>query len=445
MTYYCATCKETVDSRICPICGEPAEPFERRQQEEDPTGEAVAFEEPLSRLLRSTGPETGSEGPLAAEDRSTVREENPPARLSAPAALPEAGPEIVRRRSEDQGAHAPIHRRAVIVEAALGDLKHYVEEGYEIYLVAGIYQVGKSQLLDAFRQGGYLSALENKKREGRVLRTAPGTLQCFTFSVDGRRVAFVDAAGESFTQLYPYALEGGDEAQEIGPEDISFLRLLSDNLRGVALLLDLQTLWHPDLQKRRVDYSKQQEILAWILLLLRWLRLDGFYEPGALTFRQHVDSRAKTLRERLDVPVLVLFTKADELFGLSIGGRASTEWMSKGRGRDGRKLSPLGETPLLLARHRLTELYGAVRAHARNFRFDFVHSVVSDRDAGVIIEDDPPCGVDYSLGWLLDPAWSRRYSRPLPSRFWIDFQERLDKLTGRGERWRRLPEPEDFL
>jgi hypothetical protein len=105
-----------------------------------------------------------------------------------------------------------------------------------------------------------------------------------------------------------------------------------------------------------------------------------------------------------------------------------------------RTLYPLGEDPLLLAYHCLPELVEAVSTHAKYFRFDFVHSLVSDHDTGEVTDSDS-CGVTLSLQWLLDPVWHRRFVWKLSSGFWIGLQKFLDTIVKRSSRWKRLPNP----
>lgn len=219
---------------------------------------------------------------------------------------------------------------------------------------------------------------------------------------------------------------------------IDFLRLSSSRLGGVVLLLHLGRLWSED-KKSEAD-GLQVEILTWILMLLRWLRAGGRdHDPeGAISFPHHVDAEVRRLRKRLRVPVLVLFSMADELLGVPVPAPAAATYGPAGT----RTLFPPGEDPLLLAHHRLPGLVDALRTHARHFRFDFVHSLVTDPDTGAVV-DGQPWGVSSSLAWLLDDGWRRRLPS-IPTRVWLDLQRFLDTALLRNDRWRALPPARDL-
>jgi hypothetical protein len=74
--------------------------------------------------------------------------------------------------------------------------------------------------------------------------------------------------------------------------------------------------------------------------------------------------------------------------------------------------------------------------HAKYFRYDFLHSIVTD-ERGIKKDDEPPCGVELSLKWLLNHRgrWPR-----LPTQHWIRIQQTIDFIL-RRDRWERLPEP----
>jgi hypothetical protein len=94
--------------------------------------------------------------------------------------------------------------------------------------------------------------------------------------------------------------------------------------------------------------------------------------------------------------------------------------------------------------HALRELYSALVAHTRHFRFDFAHALVIDPNTK-LVTDKIPMGVLLSVEWLLDRSWRRvPHWAILPTRFWIETQKLIDRFTGRRQRWRRLPDPEDL-
>jgi len=358
-----------------------------------------------------------------------------PAAAAAPAGTPEPAADEWARPAAAAGSRTSFE--------GLRQVEQYVAEGYEIFLIVGIGGVGKTELLHASRQGAFLSAFGRGQRQGgRAQRTALGTLQTHPFAAGRRKVVFVDASGEDFAALYPALQRVG----AVGPEQVAFLQLVARNLAGLVLLLDLDKLWRS--REENPSDPHQQEILAWILELVRWLRLGTPYAPGAIPFQEHVDRQVRTLDRRLDVPVQVLFSRADELGGLTLSERPGEAWMHQGgAGGPERRLYPLGESPLLLAWHRLPVLWEALVTHVRWFRVDFAHSLTLD--AAGAVADETPNGVLYSLGWVLQRHW-RWLRRPALRRLvpstaaLVRLQRIADRLRRRDARWRALAEPEPF-
>jgi hypothetical protein len=77
-----------------------------------------------------------------------------------------------------------------------------------------------------------------------------------------------------------------------------------------------------------------------------------------------------------------------------------------------------------------------------HFRYDFVHSIVTDPATGVVTHH-PPCGVKLCFEWLLHQEWRSRLPR-ISTRGWIAAQRLIDRLRLRGDRWRQLPGPQRF-
>jgi hypothetical protein len=330
------------------------------------------------------------------------------------------------------------------VEAFEGarQLAEYVAEGYEIVLVVGISGVGKTELLHSSRQRAFLSSFTAaSRRAGRAMPTARGRLDTHPFAVGRRRVVFVDASGEHFAYLYPGLLRTG----QIRPEQIGFLELVSKSLAGVVLLADLRRLWGGAADDQQG--ARQEEVLAWVLQLLRWLEHGGAHDvDSAIGFQEQVNRELRTMRRRLRVPVQVLLSKADELRGLPVPAPPGEGWLAGAAGRGERRLFPLGERPLLLAYHHLPVLWPALATHVKHFRVDFAHSLITDPDSGAVTEDTAN-GLVYSLGWLLQPSWRwLRHRRLAPlflgTREQVALERAADRLRGRGGRWRRLPDAE---
>jgi len=420
--YYCSTCDETVAENPCPDCFSTTDP----RDEEARTAEAAKI---AANVKRRAG--TGSSlhaAPSLATQRipvANIAPKRPP--------KPEGQEEV--RPPEKPKSVAPGDEWGAPLEGQR-NVEQILAEGYEVFLSVGIGGSGKTELLASYQKEGYASRFV--KAQDRVVPTALKTLRFYTVRVDGRKVGFVDTSGESFAQLYPDDQVG--QIKEVRKEDVGFLRLVSQNLGGLILLVDLGRLWAP--QSGDWADAKQQKILVWILMLLRWLRLGDGEVPEGVAIRDHVDKVVRRLKKKLDVPVLVLFSKADALAGTTLPEPPRSSWLgSKGPQRT---VLPSGEQPLLLAHHYLRDLSSALAEHAENYRFDFAHSLVTDPDSGAV-KDHEACGVDLSLQWLLDSRWQRKrwYSRFEPStQTLIAWQEKLDQWTRRGQRWRRLPEPE---
>jgi len=316
-------------------------------------------------------------------------------------------------------------------------LLDYKDQGYGLYLMAGIGGVGKTQLLDAYQKSRpFLTSIRSKQSDIRVASTLSGSFACYPVRAGNRKAVFVDASGEDFRMMYPHQRISG----QLSDTDARFLSLVADSLQGLALVVELRRLWGEPLPGEMGDSGNrhQERILAWILELLRWFRFGGEYNPdSALPFQDQVDAGVQRLRrrQRLDFPIQVIFSKADHLQSVPLPPSASLF----GQVAPSRTLFPMGEHPLLLAYHHLPVLYAALKEHARHFRFDFAHSLVLDPD-GQSAVDETPCGVNYSLSWLLE-----RSGRLTPGTdAWVRLQRRIDRLCFRGNRWRRLPEPREF-
>lgn len=405
--YHCTTCSKLVDEPVCSTCGNPADPVGDRRAAEWPQGPPPP---------PPVAPAAPPLQPPAASQETRASQPLPPPR-QAPPAPPPASPTV----QMDLGA-------------GQRKLEADVAAGYEVYLIVGIAEAGKTELLGSVRQIDTSNVI---RKEGKVLRTAMYSIDTFPIERHGRKMIFTDTSGENFRYLYPQMRPTG----EIAERDIAFLRLIARNLKGLILLVDLERLWEPVVpQSAQSDPADKQqvEILAWVLALIRWLRHDGAHvEGGPLSLKEQVQRSVQRMKKKLKIPVQILFSKADRLIDLPVPLVEDAAWLRRAAGPSKRLLYPLGEDPLLFAWHCLPDLWEAVDKHAHNFRFDFAHALTTDRDSGAI-DDRHPCGVTLALDWLLDPRW--RWPM-LSTRRWVAIQRLVDGKLRRSRRWERLPDP----
>ena len=413
---YCPTCKKEVedDEEVCRTCGNPtvvtSQAPEKNEKKKSVVRRVIS---PAEGRPAEVVPFKPAPNPTPEPERRTETNE-PPVR--------ESGATRIRSAARHFEGEA--------------EVKKFLAEGYEIYLIAGIAGVGKSELLSAFRQDGFLEGFQRK--DGMVKSTIQGTLNCHPIHFGNRKILFVDAAGEDFRLLYPDVHTG----VEVTEADVSFLGLIARDLRGLILLVELERLWDERMHATYPANAQQVQIFAWILSLLRWLTFDAKYDQSnPIKFTKHVDASVKRMRKKLKMPVQVLYSKADQLKDFPIPQAVrGTDWLHQGSAPT-RVLHPVGEDPFLFTYHCLRGLYAALDIHTDHYRFDFAHSLRTSKGAGTIVDSDP-CGVSLAIQWLLDPGWSSRFV--IPTRRWVALQRSLDQVLGRGRRWARLPDPKEI-
>lgn len=288
-------------------------------------------------------------------------------------------------------------------------LAEYLGDGYEIFLVGGIAEAGKTHLMEVFRGQDQLDRVQEVG--GRLMPTSPTNIEVHPIPHPRRRAIFVDTSGEHFNRLYSVA-----ESAE-GKEEIQLLNVVARGLGGLILLLKLSEQWDPRSEGR------QPRVLINLLRLMRWLRGGGQLAAGGQrSLPQRVDAEVERM-PALQVPVLLLFSFADQLSGSELPP-------PKGRvNAPGRPIFPPGEDPLLILHHYAPEVLAALEKHVHSFHVDFCHSVVQD-DRQQLFAD--ACGVASAREWLM--LASTRRPR-LPTRWWL----RLDRLLRPG-RWALLPD-----
>ena len=200
-----------------------------------------------------------------------------------------------------------------------------------------------------------------------------------------RKLVFLDPSGEFFRQLSPTERQRL-KLPDVTPEHFQFVESAVKHLAAVVLVVDLTN----TLDGLAATPWLNQEIdLDYTLGAIRFLRHDRNPELENVSVSSLIAARLPRL-PRLDVPVLVLFSKADMLGELT------------------------NELPLRFARRRLPRLHASLRTHARRFRFDFVHTMRNEsKDVDVPVER--PCGVLLSMEWLLTDPF--RWMPSLPTRF----------------------------
>ncbi len=309
-------------------------------------------------------------------------------------------------------------------------LNEKLKEGYKAYLIAGVKQSGKSQIIQSFCNTD----------QSRCEPTPAGRIHIYpVLSSDNKlsksKELVVDLSGEYFSNLYgDYSQEGTTQQDYILDEDsFRILQNLARQLSGVILVIDLQKLWQP-FRRDRPEFKEQLDISVWTLQFLRWLRsYNTNNRPTQSISKQDLQFAIAKLgkRKRLDIPVLVLFSKADELVGVNIP--------ESGPACPGRELQfPTAESPFFFTHCCLNTLYSGVLAHAKFFHFDFSNAICTDIDTGIII-DGSAYGVRLNMNWLMDKSWNSRWN--VPTRYWVYWQMFLDSIRFRTDRWKQLQDP----
>jgi len=299
-------------------------------------------------------------------------------------------------------------------EGTLFDGQVQVEElmknGNDLFLVVGVEGTGKTQLLDAFDghiQKGALSFFEKYDDGIRVDPTSPNTIKYLSIKsilLRGNNAIFIDAAGENFSGLYPRL------GKSITQKDLKLPKLVAPRLRGLILVIDIEALWTDEQYSKK----KQIKIVTWIMMVFRWLLNDGFYDPDSpFSLEEYINHSVNQMegpKTRLNIPVQVLFSKADQLREFSVPGYED-------------KLHPRSkDSPFFIAYHYLPGLHHALLEHTNYFRYDFVHSIATDPNTDTQQVD--PCGVELSFQWLFNHQ-GKGFPR---TEQLIEQQKRIDKL-----------------
>lgn len=309
------------------------------------------------------------------------------------------------------------------------ELHAIIDRGFDVYLMFGFTNAGKTQFIESIQHdsalGGEFSRLGKRKR-AQVMPTALNTLKAHIIDHDNGQhdTIFLDVSGENYAEL-----------QKVEAEDLAagfFNEKVIRHIRGMVVIFDLNVHWYPS-EKKDTSESDQSEMLSIMLKFLRFVLFCSADTPidrdSPINMNKQIDIALKKLRgsKRLPFPVLVLFSKADKLFG-----RIEPE--------SGYAVKPIQDSPFFLAYHKLSPLHKTLEHHVNHFRYDYVHAFQEDDFGGVAMDNlrDRPCGVSGALAWLSHPRW-RHGERIWPTATLVAWQRRLDWWLGRYRRWREWP------
>jgi hypothetical protein len=214
----------------------------------------------------------------------------------------------------------------------------------------------------------------------------------------------VDVAGEDIQSLHPL---GGESKRTVTRKDLLVPELIANNLRGLILVIDLKTYW----EAQKHVWREQIRIVNWVVMVFRWLFHGGTYPDNdtETPLPNYIQTEAtKQNMPRLDIPVSVLFSKVDD-FNINPFKVPGSEHI----------LSPNTDLPFVIARDYLPSLHKALLRDAKNFRYDFIQSIVKNDKNEVVAKQS--FGVEPSLKWLLEPQSSSR----LPTRYLIKLHDFL--------------------
>jgi hypothetical protein len=348
--YFCDSCNAEREDAVCEKCG-------RETRIVDGAFVAPPAIEPPY--------EPPSYDPM---DQTVVAPRRPtPAPLTLAPPSPRNSEEPEELRGTEEGIHG------------LTEFHALLDRGMEAVIVCGTAKTGKSEIAAGFTRANNVYRGKAQFLTMRAtLRTdyvlgATNADEVWYQIIDDKRV-FLDPSGEFFNLLsLEYRRKFG--LPELTESDFTFVKRAVQHMAGIVLVVDLTR----SVDERDFSAWRQQEHdLNFVLPALRWLRGEKEVRPEAIGVTTNIARRATAL-PRIDKPILVLFSKADQL----------TRYVNL--------------SPLEFAKKRLPILHGALMTHARRFRYDFCHTMIRRPDRGDEAVDNP-CGVLLPMEWLLhDP------------------------------------------
>lgn len=362
--YRCDSCNADRTDGVCPICGSDTRRIDAA---------AVSLEGLAATVSRSAGGRL--ENLPHTEERKVIAHPSA-SRAPEPEAEPRREPEPPRPRPAPPAPAPPPAADETNKDIrGLDEFHALLDRGMRAIVVCGKGKTGKSELAAGFIRANniYRGRAQNLTLRA-TLRTeyvlgATNADEVWYQIIDDK-LAFLDPSGEFFKLLSPDYRQRF-KLPDITESDFRFVQRAVAGLAGIVLAVDLTSTID---QRQTFAWRQQEDDLKFVLSALRWLRFDKQARPEAVGLSTNISQRVEGL-PRLDVPVLVLFTKADRLKQLTI------------------------QSPLTFAKQRLPMLHGALMTHAKRYRYDFCHTMEQTPEGDQAV--DRPCGVLLPLEWLM--------------------------------------------
>jgi hypothetical protein len=314
-------------------------------------------------------------------------------RLAQPSSEPPpAAPQPQRAAPPPEPPASPAAPSAAKVIKGLAKFEELIDDGFEAVLICGLGKSGKSEIASAFTRASTIirgrSQVSTTEAEAATWHSVGGTNPdevWFEIINTRRKLVFLDPSGEFYRRVSP-AERRRLRLPDVVRDDFTFVDKAVKHLAAIVLVVDLTRTLD---EMSDAPWRDQEIALEYMLSAIRWLRYDKSASAASLQVTKAIAKSVLNL-PRLNVPVLVLFSKADQL----------PEHTQR--------------NPMSFAKSRLGYLHGVLLTNARRFRFDFVHTMLhygvnDDRQA------EKPCGVLLPLEWLLTDPF--RFIPTLPTRW----------------------------
>ena len=371
--FKCESCGSFVDEKPCPVCQSSRVRPLRADEQPDAVDNMIASEAAKIAVPKAWDAETELEQPQ-------------PAQAAEESWFPK------REQAPQPPQPSDIEKKIV----GLDEFEALLAQGFRAVVVCGASKSGKSEITTGFTRanGVFRGRTQVSTTVGNsgVLYTIGGTTSgnvWFEIVNTRRKLVFLDPSGEFFHAISPSERKRL-RLPDVTEEQLRFVRDAVKRLAGVVLVVDLT---------RTIDeladapWRNQEIDLDYTLATLRWMRHSKDERTNGLGISAQIAASMQSF-PRLDVPVLVLFSKGDRLKELT------------------------NANPLKFARARLPLLHASLLTHARRFRFDFAHTMLPKKGPDGKEHDyavERPCGVLLSMEWLLTDPF--RWMPSLPTRW----------------------------